>query len=295
APAKAKLSWIPGAGVKAHKVFFGTDADNLKYVGRFEKGDSSEVILPKLQTCQKYFWQVDAEKSDGSMIKGKLWSFYTGKMVVRYKFDETDGEITPDSSGNNLHGKLVGDAHIISDPVRGDVLNLDGDGDYVEVKNLGLKTNSVTFMAWINGWKVDDWAGIVFHRSGSDRDELACGMSFGNYDTLHYTWNDNDQTTYNWEGGPVIPKNKWAMVAVAIEPSKATAYICTETDGLQKGVNNIPHIQQSINSVMIGWDDHSHFLNRRFCGKMDDVRIYNYALSEDEIRAIYTGKDPVSI
>ena len=119
-------------------------------------------------------------------------------------------------------------------------------------------------------------------------------MSFGNNDTLHYIWNNNNLTTWGWTGGPVIPENKWAMVAVVIEPSQATAYVCKEADGLQKGVNNIPHIQQRIGNVMIGFDDDSivYLSNRYFCGLIDDVRIYSYALSEAEVKEVYAGRGP---
>jgi hypothetical protein len=52
-PLEAKLSWTPGVGVEAHKVYFGADADSLKYIGRFEIGESSEVKLPGLEKRQR--------------------------------------------------------------------------------------------------------------------------------------------------------------------------------------------------------------------------------------------------
>ena len=69
------------------------------------------------------------------------------QMVAWWKFEETKGETVIDSSGKGLDGKLLGDAHIISDPVRGNVLSLDGDGDYVEIEEFDLNTNSATFIA----------------------------------------------------------------------------------------------------------------------------------------------------
>ncbi|UCH70823.1 MAG: protein kinase, partial [Candidatus Bathyarchaeota archaeon] len=132
---EAKLSWTSGVGVKADEVYFGTDADSLKYMGRVEAGDSSEVNLPTLEKCHRYWWRVDAEKSDGSMIEGKLWSFLTGRMIGWWRFDQMEGRVTLDSSGSGLDGRLVGGAHIISDAARGNVLSLDGDGDYVNCGN----------------------------------------------------------------------------------------------------------------------------------------------------------------
>jgi hypothetical protein len=166
-------------------------------------------------------------------------------------------------------------------------LDFDGVEDYVAVPAFNLTTDTVTFVAWINGWKAGDWAGIVFSRS-----DHTCGMDFGSNDTLHYTWNNNSASTYGWEGGPVIPQNQWAMLALAIEPDKATAYVYSEAGGLQQGVNNIGHVAQTIDDLKIGWDDHAD--SRRFQGLIDDVRIYSRALDETEILniALASEADP---
>ena len=104
-------------------------------------------------------------------------------------------------------------------------------------------------------------------------------------------WNRSSRRTYEWHGGPKIPQNEWAMLAVTIEPTKATAYVYSRADGLQHSVNAIEHVSQSLYAVNIGWDAWS--ANRHFKGLMDDVRIYSYALSKAEIEALCSGKEPV--
>jgi len=52
-------------------------------------------------------------------------------MIAWWKFDQAGGHGVSDSSGNALHGKFLADAHIISDPLRGNVLRLDGNRDCV--------------------------------------------------------------------------------------------------------------------------------------------------------------------
>ncbi|MGD8501522.1 MAG: tetratricopeptide repeat protein, partial [Phycisphaerales bacterium] len=172
-PIEAKLSWTPGMGVKAHKVYFGADADSLKYIGRFEIGESSEMKLPGLEKRQRYWWRIDAEKSDGSMIKGKVWSFSTGHMVAWWKFDQIEGRIAVDSSGSGLDGKLVGNARIISDPQRGNVLSLNGDGDHVIVPDGGDWLNGLeglTVCLWVkSNVTATDKGFIIFEEaSGGD-------------------------------------------------------------------------------------------------------------------------------
>jgi hypothetical protein len=51
-------------------------------------------------------------------------------MIAWWKFERIEDRML-DSSGNALHGRLLADAHIISDPLRGSVLSLDGNRDCV--------------------------------------------------------------------------------------------------------------------------------------------------------------------
>jgi beta-galactosidase len=91
------------------------------------------------------------DRRQSTALRGKLWNFSTGKMVGWWKFDQAKDNHVLDSSGNDLHGRLVGDAKIVSDPVRGNVLGLDGNGDYVNCGNNPAFdiTGSITITAWI--------------------------------------------------------------------------------------------------------------------------------------------------
>ena len=71
------------------------------------------------------------------------------------------------------------------------------------------------------------------------------------------------------------------MVALTIQPDKATLYVYSDTNGLQSGVNNISHVPQTIDALEIGSDSVDYA--RTFNGLVDDVRIYNRALTAQEI------------
>lgn len=47
-------------------------------------------------------------------------------LVARWEFEQSKEGMVADTSGNNLHGRLVGDAQVYADPERGNVLRLDG-------------------------------------------------------------------------------------------------------------------------------------------------------------------------
>jgi tetratricopeptide (TPR) repeat protein len=286
-PSEALLNWTPGVGVKAHRIYVGTNPDDLKYMGRFEVNHTSQVQLPELEKNQTYWWRIDAEKSDGSILKGKLLNFLTGQMIGWWQFDQTDGKAVFDSSSNELDGKLVGDAHIISDLEKGNVLTLDGNGDYMYVGNSPLLNfvNSMTLAAWIKTSSSDRLCHDIFSkgegcwRLGLDiwEDSLSfycCGLHIPQADTYYLIFvqaNLND--------------GKWHHVAGVYDGRSMSIYI----DGqLDKSAAATGALNTRTWPVLIGANPTGG--GREWNGLIDDARIYSYALSEDEVRELYAEK-----
>ncbi|MBN1795445.1 MAG: tetratricopeptide repeat protein [Sedimentisphaerales bacterium] len=280
-----KLNWKTGASATSHKVYFGTEKDALELLAEVKK--PGEIKLPSLQEGKQYFWRVDEVWTDGKVITGDVWSFSIGKLVGWWKLDETEGNIAKDSSDSGNDGTIKGQPKWV--PAGGHLagaLDLDGVTNAVEVNDFSLTTDSITITAWINGHRATDWSGIVFSRKRQDN---ACGIHYGGNNRLHYTWNNNSSGTWGWDEGPEIPDDQWAFVACTIEPSKATLYVYTEEDGLKVANHNMGHWSQTLDNLKLGLDLQSQG-TRYFDGLMDDVRIYNYALSKDEIVELYQGR-----
>jgi len=78
------------------------------------------------------------------------------------------------------------------------------------------------------------------------------------------------------------------MAAIAIEPKKTTSYIYTDADGLEKGENEIPHIEQTVENLKFGWDECCG-AERHFAGLIDEVMVYDRTLTEDDILQLATS------
>ena len=160
-------------------------------------------------------------------------------------------------------------------------------GHAVVDSKLKFTTDKITVVARINGWKTIDWSGIVVGRNGT-----SFWMGVAANDTLTYVWNNNSAETWNWQGVPKIPEEKWALVAIAIEPDKATSYIYHKaTDKLDAEVNDIPHIEQTVVNLKFGWDECCGA--RYFKGLIDEVMIYDWTLNADDIKRLATIGLPV--
>ncbi|MEM7315219.1 MAG: DUF642 domain-containing protein, partial [Planctomycetota bacterium] len=60
------------------------------------------------------------------------------------------GNADDQSVGITQNGTLNGDAAVVTDAHRGEVLSLDGDGDYVEINSMFGNSQTVTLSAWVN-------------------------------------------------------------------------------------------------------------------------------------------------
>ena len=82
--------------------------------------------------------------------------------------------------------------------------------------------------------------------------------------------------------------NKWQHVALTYESSKRACFYC---NGAQIGNWQISKdLPPNDNSLVIGYDPYSD--DEYFVGDMDDVRLFNRALSEKEIRELYKAECP---
>jgi hypothetical protein len=86
-----------------------------------------------------------------------------------------------------------------------------------------------------------------------------------------------------WITDAEIPLNKWTHVAVSAnrENNIVTVYMNGKKVGALK---NLRHFEKSENPVLIGYQTDD---NVYFDGKIDDIRIYNRVLSDEEVNEVY--------
>ncbi|GJM32069.1 MAG: hypothetical protein DHS20C18_10700 [Saprospiraceae bacterium] len=170
---------------------------------------------------------------------------------------------------------MVGDEchSLIPEAYPGYALSFDGDDDYaIASENLDLNTNTATFTAWIKPiGNQSDWAGIILCRGGN----TTAGLHFGENNELHYMWNDQN---WWWNSGLFPPLGEWSHVAMVIEPTQATLYL----NGIPAVFSTTHQIEEFDTPLVLGSD--SGWNNRYFNGLMDEVSIYNKALSQNQIR-----------
>jgi hypothetical protein len=273
-----KLSWMPGAGAARHKVYFGPRADQMSLLDEVT-GDYAG--LPELERDTTYYWRIDEIQPDGSVVTGDLWSFNTGRLVAWWKLDDGSGNTVADSSGNNRNGTLAGDVSWI-DGITGGALVFDGDGDYVDMgKDPGFDiTNQITVSAWIKVSAFDkDWQTIVAKGDRSWRLQRNRGEN-----TLEFGCSGLVVPGTDWGqifGKTDVNDGHWHHVTGVYDQEKIYLYIDGSLDASAAAPGTI-----RVNEEPVYIGENSQMTNRFWNGTIDDVRIYNYALSAEKISEI---------
>jgi hypothetical protein len=214
---------------------------------------------------------------------------YSTNLVAYYTFDEASGTIAYDYSGNGNTGTLYNGSTICSggncpnwvDGKYGKAIKFDGVDDYVQVPDsstLNLGTGDFTIIAWI---KASFNQSVTYPQILSKRSGTTDGFLFG-------LWSDGKLymqiagTNYATATGPDLRDNTWHYVAVVRNGSIVTYYI----DGTNKGSFTSTSNMNSTHSLWIGLDEPA-ISNTAFNGTIDEVRIYNRALTTQEIQTLY--------
>jgi hypothetical protein len=204
--------------------------------------------------------------------------------VLHWNLDETAGVTARDDSGNNNHGTLVGDAkwaaccgHVCG------ALDLDGKGDYVKVDTptgLNFAPGSFSASAWVRAREVTGgWRTIMeYDRDGWDRNRF--GMWLTEEGRFHFRvgWNA-------WQTNQKLNADQWYMLTGTYDSKtkKFSMYVNGQFDiaaDLQKGFTSANVAKLTVG--VRGSEDGEYFN-----GLIDDVRIYSYALSAHEVKALY--------
>ncbi len=185
-----------------------------------------------------------------------------------------------DSSGNGFNGTIVGDP-IYVDGAIGMAMDFNGD-DYIDCgndENFSV-TEYLTVALWVNIRTIPTaWTGAITKGNTAWRisnNNLSTGMHFG-FENGSRGWQAANSTTQ-------LNIGEWYHVCGVYDINVgAKIYI----NGLEDGSNpDTAGITQNTSIVAIGTNSDSTYPEQAWDGLLDEVMIYNRALSVDEVAAL---------
>ena len=210
-------------------------------------------------------------------------------LILFFSFDELDGDTVPDLSQYGNNGTIAGTPELAAGKF-GNALKLNGETDWVEVPHADILTvdTNVTVMAWINAGRYTggtagaQWQGILAKGNGPR------SYSFYTESTsecLHLSAGGSGSTCTG-----TVALNEWQHVVAQVEDGVHRYWLNGEHAGEFADKNALPGAADTA-SVLVG---KTHEGNREFLGLIDEVRIWNRALSMEEVRVeMETAATPV--
>jgi len=240
----------------------------------------------------EYQERLELYESGKSYSEGERWSYSKGELVAWWNFDEVRDGNAVDASGHGLHGILVGDANIVTDPKRGRVLQVGGNG-FVDCGNpLAFSiTGSITVSAWA---KIDRLNALDrrYQSIVTKGHETWRLQRYGRYDPIQFKCNGVNSAADGAPGTGIrgnveVDDGRWHHIAGVYDGKMICLYVDGELD-LSKPAWGYTDSDDS--PVYIG--SNSQVVGREWTGLIDDVRIYSYPLSAEEVKMLYDGREP---
>jgi hypothetical protein len=260
----------PGGDIYANIIRCTKGSDQPMWMPTFGEPDVAShlgyLVLERLRNPQSFTQTVDpAQLRQG--------------LVGEWLMDETSGEVVKDSSGNGLDGKVFNSAEWGPGKVNGGFICEDSQfADFGNDPKTRL-TTSVTIAAWINPSRWSDWCPTV----------MAKGYENGGYSlhirsdwSLWFELDDAEGKRHYYNPTEItLTQKAWSHVAASYDGQTMRVYINGHEvgDGLPCSITikDTPQPLRVCYSWGLGY----------FVGIMDEVRLYNRALSQPEILGLY--------
>ena len=243
--------------------------------------------------CRKMIWFVAV-----LLVLGICTDAVLAELIGYWPFEEGQGTTAADITGNGNDGTFSGAVEWVPGHI-GSAVSFDTAGERIVVGPLDPTegTDAMTLAAWIlwegEGHTIEQ-QGIIGKRLGWDPGT-----------TVKWFWQTNPAGDFlfradsangggggglGWGNGLIAPyANEWIHVAVTWDDGAVVQYI----NGEEVSTGNINFIDTADDTpVTIGCVDSTN--NETFVGSIDEVRIFNHALSVDEIQTIMIGEFPTA-
>ena len=225
-------------------------------------------------------------------------------LVLYFSFDNVQGDEVKDESGNQNNGTVLGNAEIAAGTV-GNAIKIDGATGRVEVPDsdtLDIGVNSLTIECWLN-------------TTSSDRHTYSRIVSKGNFSwTAGYIFQLYSQgqpaisisdpgkvAIYAAARGAAVNDGRWHHIAGVAdrENNEARVYIDGEAQEIElplgQAASDIKDIGDITNANKLAFGSDDQQVRELVEGLYDELRIWNRALTDAEIRQAAKGEMPGAV
>ncbi|MFA6401810.1 MAG: LamG-like jellyroll fold domain-containing protein [Salinivirgaceae bacterium] len=291
-----KLSWKQGVGAKNHTIYLGTTYPPTFLINVAD----ANYTVSNLKHNTRYYWRVDEVNENGA-TQGPEWNFMTRsefphELIAHFSFNQPI--LVNDVSGNGINGTPynIKTADFVTG-VSGKAIHFNGTTQYCEYpqnEKINFDNNAFTISFWINQdlSTVDRSHSQRYLVKGSNVKNETEGHSGKRYE-VYYTPDksifrfcvDDDvvksEVTANEN---LFLKNSWVHVAAVRDTSEKKLFLYANTELVGQVADATGNIAQGEPLYISYSVDENGYVN----GIMDEVQLYGYALSQEQIDSLYS-------
>ena len=289
-----KLSWTASSSsdVAGYMVYRAEEAETIEssswdVIGRMVEG--TEFIDNDVEEGKNYIYKVKAiDKSRNQSVASTPVSVKAtmtpSSLVAYYTFDNT----LEDATNNIFDAVDVYAAYSTSVKKVGESsLSLNGSTAHLSLPAGVVSSKEITIATWVYSTSSSSWQRIFDFGNGTEQYMF---LTPTNGSQMRFVMkNGGDEEILSTS---VLGRNAWHHVAVTIGNTKVVLYV----DGTAVASSTSMKIRPTDINPVRNYIGRSQFVSdSRFKGYIDDFRIYNSALSEENIEKIYNGEEPTDI
>jgi hypothetical protein len=220
--------------------------------------------------------------------------YYGYGLVAEWNFDEGAGSVLHDSSGNGndgtIHGATWADGKI------GGALRFDGSNDYVDCGNddsLSWGSADYSICAWVKRAGDFGYVNVIVGKHVGWGDYRGWYLRFGIPGGTNKLEFNNNYDSF-WNGNGVVKSDEeytdqdWHYICGVLDGGNNKVRLYVDAVEIENDAGSNTYNIDNSASLRIGAKSNGEYFN----GVIDEVRIYNRALTADEIRAHYYGHTP---
>jgi len=221
----------------------------------------------------------------GLMLTNQGYARIDPKSIVGiWLFDDGQGSVAKDSSGNSRHGKIT-NAKWTNEGKFNKALEFPGNSSVDIPSDKGITVNTHTVMGWVKAGMAPGWQTIVGKTSKEGRN---IGIFIvPNEGVIHYSINPPAGLAQHWtqNGTKVVSDKKWHHVAMSYDEKTGVVkgYVDSEVDADTK-TPFTGDLHHSDTPLTIGSDGPWEYFMVN--GIIDEAALFNEVLEQAQIREI---------
>ncbi|NET41386.1 LamG-like jellyroll fold domain-containing protein, partial [Okeania sp. SIO2B3] len=183
-----------------------------------------------------------------------------------------------DVSASKLNGKVNGSPEIVADPNFGNCINFDGVDDYIQMPEMNINySQGFTVEAWVYYQNFKNQSRVIDFANGPGKNNIIFGNRTTTNDGLLVVFVGSTRKAIEVKG--ILEKNQWLYLTATIDKS-GNAKVYKNGQEVGSGLVAIPN---SVNRTKNYVGNSNWSADQLFHGKMSNLRVYNRALSKEEI------------